>query len=499
MVHHAPSFLANWCRRVARTLGFAPVFLVLACLVLAPAGLAPAVAATAQETRIDVGGDASTSREIILPLGKAAIIELPRAAADVLVSDPEIVDPVIRSPRRIYIMGRKAGQANAFFFDAKNNQILNLEIRVEQDADAIRGLITKLLPDARLEVASLNGNVILHGHVDSASDAKRAVDIAGRFAGAEYVVNMMTVREPAQVMLRVRVIEMQRRLVRQLGVDLNGVARVDSSAIDFAVSNAFAISGAALGGVNGNVSTTGIEGIDSLDFAFDMFEQNGLVKTLAEPNLTAVSGSTAKFLAGGEFPISQGYKNGVLAISFKEFGVGLDFTPTVFSKGRIRMNLRTEVSELSTSGGLSVAGGLAVDQDGNLTEGDSFIVPGISTRKAETTVELPSGGSIAIAGLLQENIHDFVDGVPGMKDTPVLGQLFRSQEFQSDQTELVIIATPYLVEPTDLANLTDPLRGHANSTVLGSVLLGRLEAAYGVKGNGVGEAGLQGPLGFILD
>ncbi|MEM9421981.1 MAG: type II and III secretion system protein family protein [Pseudomonadota bacterium] len=467
--------------------------------VLLAAFLSLGAATANQDIRVDTGGEALTSREIILPLGKAAIVDLPRPAVDVLVSAPNVVDPVIRSPRRIYIMGREPGQANAFFFDAQNNQILNLEIRVEQDADAIRSVVKKLLPDARLDVESLNGNVILHGSVDSPIQAQRAVDVAGRFAGAENVVNMISIREPAQVMLRVRVVEMQRRLVRQLGVDLNGVARVDSSAVEFAVKNSFAVSGGALGGLNGKVTTPGFGGIDNLDFAFDVFEQNGLVKTLAEPNLTAISGENASFLAGGEFPVPQGTKDGVLSIEFKEFGVGLDFLPTVFSKGRIRLRMRTEVSELSATGGLSVASTRTFDDEGNPIEVDGFVVPGVSTRNAETTVELPSGGSIAIAGLLQENISDFVDGVPGIKETPVLGTLFRSQEFLSNQTELVIIATPYLVEPTQLSNLTDPSRGHVSPTVIQSVLLGKLEAAYGVRGQGVGEDQLQGPLGFILD
>ncbi len=478
----------------------APLGLLQSCLIALTGVLAlSGFSLAAQDVRVDVGGEAVTSREIILPLGKAAIIELPRPAVDVLVSAPNVVEPVIRSPRRIYMMGREPGQANAFFFDARNNQILNLEIRVEQDADAIRSVVKKLLPDARIEVESLNGNVILHGSADSPMEAQRAVDVAGRFAGAANVVNMISIREPAQVMLRVRIVEMQRRLIRQLGIDLNGVAQVDSSAVEFAIANSFAISGSALGGLNGTVTTPGLGGIDNLDFAFDVFEQNGLVKTLAEPNLTAISGESASFLAGGEFPVPQGTSEGVLSISFKEFGVGLDFLPTVFAKGRIRMRLRTEVSELSATGGLAVGATTTVDDEGNPINVEGFVVPGVTTRNAETTVELPSGGSIAIAGLLQENINDFVDGVPGIKETPVLGSLFRSQEFQSEQTELVIIATPYLVEPTQLANLTAPIKGHVSPTALQSVLLGKLESAYGVRGSGTGEAQLQGPLGFILD
>ncbi|MEM9989033.1 MAG: type II and III secretion system protein family protein, partial [Pseudomonadota bacterium] len=271
------------------------------------------------------------------------------------------------------------------------------------------------------------------------------------------------------------------------------------SAVDFAIQNSFSVSGNALGGLSGNVTTPGFGEIQNLDFAFDVFEQNGLVKTLAEPNLTALSGYGASFLAGGEFPVPEAAIDGVPSVSFKEFGVKLDFVPHVYSKGRIQLKLETEVSEISFATGVSFANSQTVNDQGEVVNNDGFVVPGITARSAGTTIELPSGGSIAIAGLLQENITEFVDGVPGIKETPVLGALFRSQEYQSNQTELVIIATPYLVEPTDLANLTDPGLGHVSAAPLQSVLLGKLEAAYGVKGQGVGEATLQGPLGFILD
>lgn len=466
--------------------------------VLTAMTVAAVPAAAQQEATIDMGGESYQSRELVLPLGKAAIVELPRAAADILVSNPEIVDAVIRTPQRVYIMAKAAGQANAFFFDRSNNQILNLEIRVEQDADAIRQLLTKLLPDARIGVESLNGSVILHGTVDTASEAQRAEAIALKFAGEENLVNMLAVREPAQVLLKVRIVEMQRQLIRQLGIDLNGVAQISDTAIDFAVEGTYPLSGTLLGGASGNVQTNGFGDLTSLDAAFSAFEQNGLVKTLAEPNIVAVSGREGSFLAGGEFPVPSVDEDGRVIIEFKEFGVQLDFQPIVFSKNRIQLNLATEVSELSAAGGVNVGSNVVVGPDGELQTIPGFVVPAVTARNAQTTVELPSGGSIAIAGLLQENITDFVNGVPGIKDTPVLGGLFRSQEFQSDQTELVIIATPYLVTPTDPSKLTDPARGHVSPTMIQSALLGQLEAAYGVTGQ-TGSQQLAGPLGFILD
>ncbi|WP_041535323.1 type II and III secretion system protein family protein [Parvularcula bermudensis] len=456
------------------------------------------------ETTYDAGGNGLASREVLLPLGKAAIIELPRPATDIIVSDPDIVEAVIRTPQRVFLMGREAGQANAFFFDRANNQILNLEIRVEQDADTIRELMTKLVPNARISVESLNGNVIIHGTVDNASDAQRAGEIASRFAGEDNFVNMLKVREPSQVLLKIKIVEMQRRLVRQLGIDLNGVAQVDRSAIEFAVQNSFAISGQSLGGINANLSTPGFGDITNLDFAFDIFEQNGLVKTLAEPSIVALSGRNASFLAGGEFPVPEASANGTPSVTFKPFGVQLEFQPVVYSKNRIQLTLATEVSDVSNVNGLSIAGATQAEEDpdtGEIIEQtfEGFIVPGTVSRSAATTVELPSGGSLALAGLLQEDINEVIDGVPGLKETPVLGALFRSQEFQSQQTELVIIATPYLVEPTDLAALTDPAQGYAPPSPVQSVILGQLESAYGVRGRKARDAQLSGPIGFILD
>lgn len=451
------------------------------------------------DSKIDTGGESFQSQELILPLGKAAIIDLPRAASDVLVSNPSVVEAVIRTPKRIYIMGKEAGQANAFFFDGGNRQILNLEIRVEQDVDAISQLLSKLLPDARIEVEALNGSVILHGTVDSPDQSLRAETVAERFVKTDKLVNLLSVREPAQVMLKVRIVEMQRSLVRQLGVDLNGIAQISDSALDFTVRNSFPLSGQALGGLNGTLQTSGFSDIQNLDFAFDVFEQNGLVKTLAEPNVVTVSGREGKFLAGGQFPVPIATESGAPAVTFRDFGVQLSFQPIVFSKNRIQMNLSTAVSELAASNGLTVGSTQVLNEDGTVTTVGGFVVPGVETREAHTTVELPSGGSIAIAGLLQDDISDFVQGVPGIKDTPVLGALFRSQEFQSNQTELVIIATPYLVEPTDLANLSDPASGHVSPTMVQSMLLGKLESTYGVNGTPTGKAKLSGPLGFILD
>ena len=481
--------------RLRASLGWASAVAVATIGLIGAMGLAPATAQEADPvtgSRITRGGDSVASRTLILPQGKAAVVELPRAASDILVSDPDLVEAVIRTPRRVYLMGKEAGVANAFFFDGRDDQILNLEIRVEKDGSVIADMISRLLPTARIEVETLGENIVLHGTADNAADAQRALEIAERFssgaAEGDSVMSMIRVREPGQVMLKVRILEMQRSLARQLGVDLNGVVELGDEAIGFAtggvIGNALSpFSGDA--GLQGIVNTGGAGDLTRLDAALDAFEQNGLVRTLAEPSLIALSGEEAEFFAGGEvgFPVVQpsGIAGQALVTAeFRPFGVELKFQPTVRSKGSINLVLATSVSDVNRALGV----------------GD---IPGFLNRATTTTIDLPSGASFAIAGLLQENIQETVEGVPALKEAPVLGQLFRSQSFERRETELVIIATPYLVEPTTLAELTEPGADFVPPSALEQVLLGRLEAANGVRARGVREARLSGPIGFILD
>ena len=462
------------------------------------AGLAnPALAQRgSQPVRIDVGGQSAVSKSIVLPLNKAAIVELPQAAADVLVSQPTVVDAVVRSPRRVYLLGLATGQTNAFFFDAQGRQILNLEIIVERDMDALAELYARVMPDSRIEVESVNDNVVLRGVVQSASEAANASDLAGRFVGnPESVINMITVRDPEQVMLKVRIVEMQRQLLKQLGVSASGTFQLSDAAVTLASANAIATTGG-LGLSSRKVNTGDLEVLDS---SLQAFESNGLVRVLAEPNLTAISGEAARFLAGGEFPVPVGQDDGVISIEFKEFGVGLGFTPMVLSKGRINLKISTEVSEITTENAFFVPGATTVDDDGNLITTAGLSIPGLSVRRANTVVELPSGGSMVMAGLLQEDMRSTIEGIPGMKDVPVLGQLFRSRNYANNETELVIIVTPYLVKSTHESNLVDPSKGFAPASDAETILFGKIVSTYGLAGAGVNEASLQGPMGFILD
>jgi pilus assembly protein CpaC len=258
----------------------------------------------------------------------------------------------------------------------------------------------------------------------------------------------------------------------------------------------------AAGGLTSDVDFPSIGANDrgSLEATFQALESNGLVRVLAEPNLTAVSGESAKFLAGGEFPVPVGQDDEGITIEFKEFGVGLGFTPVVLDKGRINLKISTEVSEVTTDNAFLVPGAFIVDPNtGDVTSTGNLTIPGLSVRRANTTVELPSGGSLVMAGLLQEDMRQTVEGIPGIKDTPILGQLFRSRNFTNNETELVIIVTPYLVNPTHESKLTDPAAGSVPATDLQAIMLGKMLSTYGLAGASVREKTLQGPLGFILD
>lgn len=285
-------------------------------------------------------------------------------------------------------------------------------------------------------------------------------------------------------MLKVTVAEMQRNVIKQLGVDLSTADALGNFALKLATTNPFSIQGGSLGGV----STTGTEfdtGNTSIGASLKALEEDGLVRTLAEPTLTAISGEGAKFLAGGEFPVPTAKdQDGNITVTYKPFGVGLAFTPVVLSEGRISLKISTEVSELTTQG--------QVIQNG-------LTIPALKVRRAETTLELPSGGSLVMAGLLSDSTKQNIDGVPGAKDLPVLGQLFRSRDYQKNETELVVIVTPYIVDPTNRKNIALPTDGFAPASDMDTILMGKLNATYGVNGAAPTDKKLKGPVGFVVD
>jgi len=458
-----------------------------------------ASAARDQDRVLRVGsvGPNQRIKHIKIGLNKSLIIRLPKGARDVLVSNPKKVDAVVRSANLTYLIGMEVGQTNVFFFDENGREMLILEVEVERDLSTLRKMIRRLLPNADVTVEAINDNVVLSGVARSSSEANRAKQLAARFAGDEKnVLNLIQISGKEQVMLKVTIAEMQRDVLKQLGVDLSAAVEVGNKVINFSSINPFSVAGAALNGSGAQRITGGfvagapgtasqfVRGNPGVDQVLRAMERVGVLRTLAEPTLTAITGESAKFLAGGEFPVPAGRdRDGNITIVFKPFGVGLGFTPVVLSGGRISMKVSTEVSELSNVGAVSLGG---------------VSIPALNVRRAETTVELPSGGSLVMAGLIQERLRQTINGFPGIKDLPVLGALFRSRDFQNSETELVVIVTPYIVKPVARSKLEQPDAGFVNANDFETVFLGQLHKVYGVKGRSLPRGGYRGGVGFII-
>ncbi|MEQ1755247.1 MAG: type II and III secretion system protein family protein [Micropepsaceae bacterium] len=465
---------------------------------------APSAAEPVQKLRIRPGGTGPQSHRVILPISKGMIVELPEDARDVLVSNPNLVDAVVRTPRQIYLVGLKAGPTNAFFFAASGKQILNLEIRVERDMGELKSIIERNVRDSDVQVETINDSVVINGSVRSASDAEAARQIAMRYVtdsgktmSNDSVVSRVGIRGGDQVMLRVRVAEMQRSLSKQFGTDFSSAFDIGKALpISLTSSNPFSLLGQALSSSQ-SFQIGRLAGGNSVEAIIKAFERTGMIRTLAEPNLTAVSGEAAKFLAGGEFPVPVSRdRDGNVQVEFKPFGVGLGFTPIVLSEGRISLRISTEVSEITSENSFVSQGGISTDGNGNTLQINGITIPGLRVRRAETTVELPSGGSMVMAGLLQQSMKQNIDGIPGLKNIPILGSLFQSRDFQSGETELVIIVTPYLVKATSPQDLASPTDGFVPGSDAETVLLSRLNAVYG-KGKPV-QGTLKGPVGFTI-
>jgi pilus assembly protein CpaC len=433
----------------------------------------------AMATDLDIV-DVATENEsnfVRIGLNKSVVIRLPAEAQDVIVGDPSKVDAVIRSKDTAYIFARGVGQTNIFFFDANGKQILNLELEVAVDMTALQKLLKRSIPGTKITVDTVNNSVVLGGTAPNAAEAKIAEDIAASFVASVYtgaspdgrVINTIKITGEDQVMLKVRIVEVQRDVIKQFGVDFNALMQLGGLALNF---NGFSPL------VGGNSLTgTYASGGDSVSAVIRALETDGLLKTLAEPNLTAISGQPAKFHAGGQVPVpSCSVANGCTN-TYKDFGVSLNFTPVVISEGRINLKIQTDVSELGP-----IIGGE-----------QSFIA-----RNAETNVELPSGGSMMLAGLIKDSTRQTISGTPGLKQLPVLGALFRSRDFTSNQSELVVIVTPYLVGSVAEKQLATPADRLNVATDRQTILLGRLNRIYGTPGNHP-DGVYHGNVGFIVE
>ncbi|WP_020187360.1 type II and III secretion system protein family protein [Methylopila sp. 73B] len=423
-----------------------------------------------------------------LGIGKSYVVTLPRDAKEVFVADPSVANAVVRSARKAYLIGAGPGQTDVMFLDAEGREIAAYEVSVSRDVGSIRSSIGRSLGGAgNIRVEGVGDGVVVTGSVKSAQEAQTAVDIAaGYMADPKKVVNALKIEGQDQVLLKVKIVEMQREVLKQLGVDyslnnfsVGGVVLDAATSFPFSASSTSPASSAAIAG-------TVTKGSGSATAQLQALERNGVSRTLAEPNLTAISGESAKFLVGGEFPIITGVDadTRTATVAFKEFGVGLNFTPVVLSAGRISLKISTEVSEIDNSNAVILSG---------------TTIPGLKTRRADSTVEIPSGGSLVMAGLIQQQTKRAVNGLPGLMKLPVLGQLFRSNDFQKNETELAIFVTPYIAKPTSAAKLAAPDDGFAEPTDQSNLLLGRLNRLYGIPGRIDPSTVGHRRSGFIID
>ena len=443
--------------------------------------------------RIADASQLPSTRKVTIGLHRSIMVELPIDIRDVLISHPATLDAVVMSPRKVYLLAKEVGGGNIVFLNKNGEKSLILEVTVQRDLTELSDLLNKLLPGGRIHVAPAGEGIVLSGTVLNPVDANRAAEIAKELLKKGAVINTLRVTQREQVLLKVTVTEMQRDGIRRLGVNLpEAVLKGGSFTFAKVINNAFPVTAAvapALPGIppvvqagtalqnswnwNGNSVTTLIQSL----------ERMGLARTLAEPTLTAISGETAKFLAGGEFPIPVSTTKDQITIEFKQFGVSVAFTPIVLTEGRISLKVAAEVSELSSNGAVTLS---------------TIAIPALKVRRAETTVELPSGGGLAIAGLLSDETRQSIEGVPELKGLPVLGALFRSKDYQRKETELVIMVTPYVVKPAEREELARADEGFSPASELQGLFLGHLNRVYG-KLNQKAPGRYRGDYGFIVD
>lgn len=422
--------------------------------------------------------------ELIIPLNKSQTVRVDRSFADLLVGNPEIADVLALSDRSVYILGKKIGSTSLTIYGANKRLIAVTDLNVTADIEGLKSKLFEILPNEEIEVRAVNDSIVLSGTLQSATDVSRVMALAERYA-PDKVTSFLQARGGQQVMLQVRFAEVQRSTVKDLG--LNADLLYSGGSANFQI-----LSG---DGLDPSLFASGLldvaTGNFSLQFLFDALEEKGLVKTLAEPNLIALSGDTANFLAGGEFPIpiaQSGSSAGgtpVITVEFKEFGVSLAFTPTVLPDGLINLVVAPEVSQIDRTNSITVTG---------------FAVPGLTTRRARTTVELRDGQSFAIAGLLQSDFQDQVRQFPWIGDIPVLGALFRSSNYQRRETELVILVTPRLVKPARAGTLASPVDRFVPPSEQDLFFHGRIESPQsGRHDMPVTRAGgITSPYGHIL-
>jgi pilus assembly protein CpaC len=418
-------------------------------------------------------GQTTTNAELLLSVGRGRLITLPTPMNDVFVANQEVADVQVRSSTQLYVFGKAPGETSIYATDAAGRVVYSVVARVGNNIETIDQMLLLAMPDAQINVNTMNGFVLLTGTVASPQDAAEADRLVSAFVGeGTRVISRLQTATPLQVNLQVRIAEVNRSLVREIGGNLLsrdnsggqflfGAFRgrnIGSISTPDPVTGAVTVSTSALIDKTTLTAAGRLLGVDLLG-ALDMGERTGMVATLAQPNLTTVSGETADFLAGGEFPIPvPNPMTGNITIEYRKFGVSLAYTPTVLSNGRISLRVRPEVSELSTEGAIRVNG---------------FEIPALSVRRTETTVELGSGESFMIAGLMSNRSVSAVDATPGLGQIPILGTLFRSDTFRRGDSELVIVVTPYLVRPVNADQIVLPTDGFRSATDMQRGVIGQ--------------------------
>jgi pilus assembly protein CpaC len=431
--------------------------------------VSPANAAGPEKINVGAGGH----QKVNLTAGKSTVIESPVAIKKFAIATPEQVDVTVISPRQVYLIGKAPGATNATIWGIDGTIIAFLDIEIMPDVTRLKEKLHEMLPNEKeIKVTASADSLVLSGTVSSTSNLSQVITMASSYApkdkdGNTKVINLLEVGGVHQVMLEVRVSEMSQTLMRRLGVNFNYISEGGKTFGISLLKNLTSLPKSPLAWpgdpltVSDNVGAIFrfLGGGATWTTFIDALKENGLTKVLAEPTLITTSGKTANFLAGGEYPIPVPSENGI-AIEYKTFGVGLNFTPTVLSNNKISMEVKPEVSELDFTNALAISG---------------YVVPGLSTRRVSTTIELADGQSFAIAGLLKEDVREIVSKFPILGDIPILGVLFRSTSFRKNETELVIIVTPHLVKPIDMAKQTLPTDAFVEPNDFEFYLLGSLE------------------------
>ena len=409
-----------------------------------------------------------------LAIGEAQLIRYQGSAQSVFVADPAIADVQVPSDGAVLIMGKKAGQTTLYVLGEDGQTLVQRQVSVRHNTSEIEQVLKNRFPSLRISVESAPGSLMLRGMVPDADTVDAITRTVRAYLGeTDDLINRLSISSPTQVYLRVRVTEVSREVTQALGINWSAITTPGNFFAGVISGRSFQnISGQfATGGTGMNFAVQGgYPGAPSGGYSFfggyanegravqamiDVMDREGLLTILAEPNLTAVSGETASFLAGGEFPIPVKQEENTMSVEFKPFGVALDFTPTVLADDRISIKVRPEISEIDPTASIIMEG---------------LVIPGIRVRRVETTVEMASGQSFAIGGLLQNNVQDITEQVPGLGKLPILGRLFSSSDYQNNKSELVVIVTPYLVKPTDGSQLATPLESMRPSTDIEYIL-----------------------------